>query len=163
MDSRSALRHSPVSSGPLGGEGGGVHLRGGSSIGKSTIMELAGSVWGGGGIRGFSSSWRSTDNALEATAVSHSDALLCLDEIGEADPRTVGAIAYMLANGIAKGRATRSGGARKIPTWRVLFLSTGEISLLGISEDSEHPGVLPDPPPCYGAHPERSLELRHLN
>jgi len=115
--------------GPLGGEGGGVHLRGGSSIGKSTAMELAGSVWGGGGIRGFSNSWRSTDNALEATAVSHSDALLCLDEIGEADPRTVGATAYMLANGIAKGRATRSGGARKIPTWRVLFLSTGEISL----------------------------------
>ena len=115
--------------GPLGGEGGGVHLRGGSSIGKSTAMELAGSVWGGGGIRGFSNSWRSTDNALEATAVSHSDALLCLDEMGEADPRTVGQIAYMLSNGIAKGRSTRGGGTRKTSTWRVVFLSTGEISL----------------------------------
>ena len=38
-------------------------------------------------------------------------------------------MAYMLANGARKNRATRTGGARDIATWRILFLSTGEISL----------------------------------
>jgi putative DNA primase/helicase len=37
----------------LNDEGGGVHLVGGSSLGKSTALVVAGSVWGGGGRGGF--------------------------------------------------------------------------------------------------------------
>jgi uncharacterized protein (DUF927 family) len=33
-------------------ESGGFHLRGASSIGKTTALVLAGSVWGGGGVKG---------------------------------------------------------------------------------------------------------------
>jgi putative DNA primase/helicase len=38
--------------GPCGAESGGIHFRGRSSIGKTTALNVAGSVWGGGD-RGF--------------------------------------------------------------------------------------------------------------
>ena len=110
-------------------EGGGFHLRGGSSLGKTTALRAAGSVWGGGGLRGWPRSWRTTDNALESVAAAHCDLLLCLDEMGEAPAETVAACAYALANGAGKGRAAQDGGARRVAEWRVLFLSTGEEGL----------------------------------
>jgi putative DNA primase/helicase len=66
-----------------GDEGGGFHLRGSSSTGKSTALIVAGSVWGGGGTRGFVRQWRATDNALESVAALSSDTLLCLDELSQ--------------------------------------------------------------------------------
>lgn len=110
-------------------EGGGFHLRGGSSLGKTTALHAAGSVWGGGGLRGWPRSWRTTDNALESVAAAHCDLLLCLDEMGEAPAETVAACAYALANGAGKGRAARDGSARRVAEWRLLFLSTGEEGL----------------------------------
>lgn len=107
-------------------EGGGFHLRGPSSSGKSTVLLAAGSVWGGGGLRGWPRSWRTTDNALEAVAAAHCDLLLVLDEIGEAPGEVVAACAYALANGAAKARAAQDGGARRGREWRLLFLSAGE-------------------------------------
>ncbi len=109
-------------------EGGGVHLRGGSSLGKTTALNVAASLWGGG-EPGYVRSWRATSNALEGVALAHNDGLLCLDELGECDPRAAGEAAYMLGNGIGKGRASRSGSARAVARWRLLFLSTGELSL----------------------------------
>ena len=69
-----------------GMEGGGVHFLGSSSIGKSILLLVAGSVAGGGGNNGFLRRWRATDNALESIALAHNDALLCLDEIGQIMP-----------------------------------------------------------------------------
>ncbi len=115
--------------GPLDVEGGGFHLRGASSVGKTSAQHAAGSVWGGGGKLGYLRSWRATDNGLEAAAAAHCDLLLVLDEINEASPETVSACAYALANGAGKGRAARDGGARRIVEWRVLFLSSGEHGL----------------------------------
>lgn len=123
---------------PTGSESGGFHLRGASSTGKSTALVVAGSVWGGGGIRGYVRTWRSTANGLEAMAEGHCDTLLCLDELGQVDPREAGQIAYMLANGSGKIRAGRDGGARRVAEWRLLFLSSGEISLADkIAEDGK--------------------------
>jgi uncharacterized protein (DUF927 family) len=45
------------------------------------------------------------------------------------DPKEAGAVAYMLANGSAKARANREGGARAMRQWRLIFLSTGEQGL----------------------------------
>jgi putative DNA primase/helicase len=112
-----------------GAESGGFHFRGGSSTGKTTTLLVAGSVWGGGGINGYCRNWRSTGNGLEAVAALHCDSLLCLDEMGQVDGREAGAIAYMLANGQGKTRARRDGSGRLPVQWRVIFLSTGEISL----------------------------------
>jgi putative DNA primase/helicase len=114
---------------PMEMEGGGLHFRGPSSIGKTTVIQVGGSVWGGGGIAGYIRSWRATDNGLESVALAHCDTLLALDELAEIDPTAAGKAAYMLANGHAKLRMTRSAGARPAPEWRLLFLSTGEIGL----------------------------------
>jgi putative DNA primase/helicase len=108
---------------------GGINFRGASQTGKSTTLKVAGSVWGGGGINGIIQNWRCTANGLEAIAAMSCDALLCLDEMGQADPKEIGETAYMLANGSGKTRAGRDGSQRKAAEWRVLFLSTGEVSL----------------------------------
>lgn len=111
---------------PLGLEGGGLHLRGTSSRGKSTAQRVAVSVWGS---PRFLHSWRATANGLEGVASACNGSLLALDELGEVNGREAGGAAYMLANGQGKARAGRSGTARASARWRVTILSSGEISL----------------------------------
>lgn len=117
-------------------EGGGFHWRGASSTGKTTALVAAGSVWGGGGLSGFTRRWRTTDNALEGTAVTHCDTLLPLDEMAEVEAKAAFRGIYMLANGQGKQRAGRAGEAKPAAEWRVSFLSTGEIGIADkIAED----------------------------
>lgn len=125
-------------------DGGGFHLRGDSSGGKTTLLRVMSSVCGG---REFLQAWRSTDNALESVALAHCDAPLPLDELAQMDPRAAGEVAYMLANGQQKNRAQRTGGLRVRSVWRVLFLSAGEIGL------AEHMGEI-------GKSPRAGQELR---
>jgi putative DNA primase/helicase len=122
--------------GVTGEGGGGFHFRGKSSIGKSTALAVAGSVWGGTSNKGYIESWRATANALENVAELHNHGLLCLDEISECDPRTLGETAYMLANGIGKSRMSRGGNARPRLEWNLIFVSTGEQSLADIVAQS---------------------------
>lgn len=111
-------------------EGGGFHFRGNSSTGKSTLLIAAGSVWGGSkGEQGFGHTWRTTANALENLALAHNDTLLCLDEFAQVDPAEAGGAAYSLANGQGKARSKSDGGLRRRAEWKLLFLSSGEISL----------------------------------
>lgn len=114
---------------PLGLDGGGFHLVGGSSIGKTSAERLAGSVWGGGGPLGFAQSWRATANSLEGIASSHNDAFLALDEIGLCEPHDLGAAAYALAGGEGKGRMKSDSELRNRARWRIALLSSGEVSL----------------------------------
>ncbi len=112
-----------------GSETCGFHFVGDSSLGKSTLLKVAASVYGHPDH--YPRTWRATDNALEATAAAHSDCLLVLDEIGQIEPRIVGETVYMLGNGEGKSRATETGGARGTShRWRVVFLSSGEKTLL---------------------------------
>jgi putative DNA primase/helicase len=111
---------------PLAMDGGGLHLRGASSRGKSTVQRVAVSVWGS---PRFLHSWRATANGLEGIAAACNASLLALDEMGEVSGREAGAAAYMLANGSGKARANRSGAARAAARWRVAVLSSGEITL----------------------------------
>ena len=116
--------------GPLlrlaGMESGGFHLRGDSSSGKTTALRVAASVNGG---PSYMQRWRTTDNALEAIAAQHCDALLILDELAQVDGKVAGECAYMLANEQSKARATRGGAPRARLSWRLLFLSAGELGL----------------------------------
>jgi uncharacterized protein (DUF927 family) len=57
------------------------------------------------------------------------DALLTLDEIGQAPAHVVEALAYMLGNSRGKARMRRDTSSRSPLVWRVLFLSTGELGL----------------------------------
>ena len=111
----------------LDDDGGGFHILGSSSMGKSLSLKLAASVWGK--PDSYTKTWRSTDNALEGTASEYNDSFLPLDEISECDPKIVGKTVYMLANGQGKGRSTTTGHNRIAKTWRIIFLSNGEESL----------------------------------
>jgi uncharacterized protein (DUF927 family) len=114
---------------PCGCEGGGIHIYGCSSAGKSTGAHVAGSMCGGGGAKGFMRQWNSTHNAIENTAVLHNDNMLVLDEIGQASAETVAQIPYMLANGQGKARMKADASARKIGRWLLNFLSNGELTI----------------------------------
>jgi putative DNA primase/helicase len=109
---------------PMGEQSGGYHIPGLSSTGKSTVVEAANTV------AGWSSrSWRTTDNGLESVAEQRCDSVLVLDEMGEVDAHVAGKIAYMIANGEGKTRATVTGEARRTKRWRTILLSSGEITL----------------------------------
>ena len=130
-NSRLALAVCAALAGPtlhlLGEENGGFHLVGGSSIGKTTAVEVAASLWGN--RTKFVRNWRATGNAIESVASRHNDTLLILDEISQVSPFEAGEIAYMLGNGRGKSRSTVTGSVRPNTQWRLVFLSTGEQSL----------------------------------
>ncbi|UTF49402.1 DUF927 domain-containing protein [Desulfomicrobium sp. ZS1] len=117
-------------SGPLldlaGMDSGGFHLHGKSSSGKTTLIRAAWSVWG---VRSGVRTWRATSNALESISALHNDALLCLDEIGQAPGKVVGEAAYLIANGQGKSRSQVDGSARALKSWRIPILSNGEMTL----------------------------------
>lgn len=108
-------------------QGGGFHIVGDSSTGKSSAILAGASVWGNGDE--FKRTWRATGNGLEGIASQRNDTLLALDEIGEADPREIGAVVYAMANGTGKARASRNGSARAAKRWRVILFSSGELGL----------------------------------
>jgi hypothetical protein len=113
--------------GIVGEDSGGFQLRGKSSTGKSTALKAAASVWGEPDT--YMRLWRATANGLEGLAALHNDGCLILDELSQCDPKQVGEAAYMLANGQGKARANQKGAARASQRWRLLFLSSGEVSL----------------------------------
>ena len=109
-----------------GMEGGGIHLLGISSCGKSTAQQAGVSVWGPPTLK---RSWHGTHNGLEAAAAESNDLPLFLDELGECPPREVGRVVYALGNGTGKARANARGHARTVRRWRTLLISSGEKSL----------------------------------
>ncbi len=115
-------------------QGGGFHIVGDSSTGKSSAILAGASVWGHG--EEFKRTWRATGNGLEGIASQRNDTLLALDEIGEADPREIGAVVYAMANGTGKSRASRSGSARATKRWRVILFSSGELGLSAIMAEA---------------------------
>lgn len=122
--------------------GGGVHLVGDSSSGKSLAQLVGSSVWGDPGV--FAVSWDMTKGGLEIEASSRNDTMLPLDEIKRADPKRVQEMAYALANGQGKGTMTRDREARDKLSWRLLSLSSGERSLsehAAIGGNSAHAGA----------------------
>lgn len=117
-------------SGPLlaamGLSGGGLHFRGASSSGKTTLLNLAASVWGS---RQLITQWRATSNGLEAVAATLNDMILPLDEIAEISARDLSYAIYMLANGTGKTRMTKDVILAHQARWRLALISSGEISV----------------------------------
>ena len=132
---------------PLRIENFGLHLRGSSSSGKSTLQRLACSVWGSNDLK---RSWNGTRAGIEAIAVRHNGTLLVLDELAEVSPADVEATIYGLGNGAGRARGTSTGGAQTTSTWRLPVLSSGEI---GIAEHMAR----------AGAKKQNGLEMRLLD
>ncbi|TDH62931.1 DUF927 domain-containing protein [Dankookia rubra] len=118
--------------GPLleiaGEPSGGFHMAGPSKTGKTTAVQMGVSVWGLPDKRGALRDWRSTANAMEAALEEASDGLLALDEISQADPRELETAIYQAGNEGGKGRLRADATARARRSWRVLILSTGEVT-----------------------------------
>lgn len=104
----------------------GFHFVGNSSSEKTTCLNVAASVFG---TPQYVVTWKATDNALENVAYKHNDALLILDELSEVSPSKAGEVAYMLANGQGKKRLDKNCEARETLSWRLIFLSSGEVDL----------------------------------
>lgn len=110
-------------------EGGGFHLFGDSSDGKTTAAKVALSVWGK--PDDLKLTWEGTGHGFANTASAKNDGLMVLDEIGQAAPRVASHTAYSVINGTGKVQGAKEGGNRELNRWRVLVLSTGEKTLEG--------------------------------
>jgi putative DNA primase/helicase len=111
----------------------GFHFHGHSSMGKSTALYAAGSVWGHrpDSKDGYLNSWRTTNNALEGTALLFNYTLLCMDEIkSNMDLSNIGAMMLMLGNGSNKGRMRVNDTKREPKSWRTTTLSSGESTMV---------------------------------
>ena len=110
----------------------GFNIFGNTSTGKSTTAYVAASVFGrpkGSPQGDYLQNWRATDNGMEATARAFSSFLLVIDELKQMNASIAQDAIYMLGNERVKARATVSGDARAFSTWRLMYLSTGEITV----------------------------------
>lgn len=115
-------------------EAGGSHFYGQTSWGKTTLLQVAGSVFGNsadpaqvGGDNAYLRRWNMTSNAMEGIAEAYSDLPLIIDEIGEGDEHSFGKAIYRFMGGTGRERLDRTGAARKHRSWRGWLLSAGEI------------------------------------
>jgi uncharacterized protein (DUF927 family) len=112
--------------------GGGNHLYGKSTIGKTMISAAGQSVYGcphETADDAFGVSWGGTEAGFDALALARTDLGLPLDEITLANPRTAEQVIYKIASGTKGPRATSAGHLRETAHASVLVLSTGEKSL----------------------------------
>jgi putative DNA primase/helicase len=104
-----------------------VNLVGRSSIGKTTALYVAASLWGN--PKRFIQQWRTTSNALEALAEYHNDCLLILDELGQIQASEIGNTVYMLGNAKGKKRLNKDSELKPSKEWNLAVLSSGEIGI----------------------------------
>lgn len=110
-----------------GADNGGVHIYGDSSDGKTTAAKVALSVFGN--PNELKLTWRGTDLGFSNAALARNDGLLVLDEIGEADQKTISKTAYSVINGKSKIQGAKDGGNKTSEAWHILLFSTGEYPL----------------------------------
>lgn len=121
----------------IGIHGGGFHMVGDSSTGKTLVLLICAAIWGK--PEAFAASWDVSKGGVEIEAASRNDTVLVLDEISRANPRSIQEMTYMLANGGGKGTMTRDREGREKLRWRILTLSSGEKTL------AEHAALSGDP------------------
>ncbi len=114
-----------------------VHFWGTTSRGKTTLAQLAASVWGCGVDPAESASlsfirrWNTTGNGLEGLAEAHSDLPLILDELGAGAHRDLTPLVYQLAGGQGKTAMSSDRQLKAPRAWRTVVVSTGEVSMEG--------------------------------
>lgn len=111
---------------PLGIEGGCFNLVCASTAGKTTSLIVSASACGG---PDYLRSWWTTENGLAKIATGHNDCLLPIDEMGQGPSDKIGEIIYMLINGTNKVTASINATNQVDQTWRLLVLSSGEITI----------------------------------
>lgn len=113
-------------------DGGAFHFGGHSSRGKTTLLQIASSVWGNAADpaqapqHSLIQRWNTTANALEGTALAYNDLLLPMDELGTSNIKNFGHVIYQLAGGKGKAAMNAAREIRPPRVWKTLIMSTGE-------------------------------------
>lgn len=102
----------------------GINLYGASTIGKTTALECAASVWGS--VEKQLHRANATVNSLEAKAEQHNDTLLALDELQHLTGEGVHTLSYLLGNAQGKSRLDKDGQPKETRTWLNVTLCTAE-------------------------------------
>lgn len=116
-------------------DGGGFHLCGRSSRGKTTALGGAASVWGDGSDpatspeKSFIRRWSLSSNAVEGIAAAHSGMLTTLDELATFAGPDFGSVVYNITGGQGKSTFRSNRTLAKTRTWEANVLSTGEITI----------------------------------
>jgi len=107
-----------------------IHFWGLTSSGKTTVLELASSIWGnphkdnGGLVFG----WESTPVFLERMAAFFCDMPIFPDDSQNIDDKKMSRMLYQLANSTSKGRGSIT-AIQRPKSWRTIVFSTGEKKL----------------------------------
>lgn len=109
------------------------HFGGGSTTGKTILLQLAMSVHGTGCDSGQGSTnilrWNTTANALEGSLAQSSGLIACIDELGALIVKDFSNLLYNITSGVSKGRMNSATGLQETLTWKSIILSTGEMSI----------------------------------
>ena len=108
-----------------------IDFWGSTSVGKTSVLELAASVWGNPHKEtgGLVFSWDSTKVFLERMADFFCDIPIFPDDSQVVPDNVLRNILYMVANGVGRGRGSIV-GIRHTPTWHTVCFSTGERPLV---------------------------------
>src|SRR5262249_55668086 len=96
--------------------GGGIHLHGPSTIGKTWVSDAAQSIYGWPhepADNAFGVTWAGSEAGFDALALARADTGLALDEITLSNRRTAEQIVYKLASGSKGPRASSTGQLRE--------------------------------------------------
>jgi hypothetical protein len=113
----------------LGSRNFALHLCGDTSRGKTSMLQIAASIFGDPRSQQWVAPWLGTLAATELRAQFYCDLPLCFDESGTVEPEFIARAVYMLANGEGRPRATKELHMRPTAQWRTVVLSTGEVEL----------------------------------
>ncbi len=118
------------------GDDGGIHLYGLHGKGKSSALEITATVWGYSDNGGFMGTWDKTTNNFEAAGESRNDNLLILDEAGRlTQKKNINQVVYCLQSGTGKGRLDSNANQKRLRTFRVFILSSGEKTISQIATE----------------------------
>lgn len=108
-----------------------VHLWGSESgTGKTVALMLAASVWANPEMGQYIHTFNGTSVSLELSAGFVNAMPLILDEFQMLkNKKDFEQVVYMLAEGVGRGRGSKTGGVQRIQTWRNCILTSGEMPI----------------------------------
>jgi len=106
-----------------------------TSMGKTTTLRVAASVWGYPDEHGLIGSWDATRVWIERSCATLGSLPLILDDTKRARKTSViSQTLYDVAHGLGRGRGNRQ-GTERTGQWRTVLLSTGEAPATSFSQD----------------------------
>lgn len=116
-----------------------VHAYGGQGTGKTVSLMIAASVWASPRLGDYLMSFNSTDVGQEMVAAFLNSMPMCMDELqiqAASGIKDYDRILYKLTEGQGKVRGTKTGGVRRVVTWRNCILTTGEYPIVNANSMS---------------------------